>query len=325
MSDSLKRSDGRKLVEILYAEPERNLRTQFRIALKNEQFDGLVDVEGTVQVRQYLAARVPDLLVLDSEIKGGGLGDIIHDIRHGTLGKNPFVPIIVTLWEPTAQIVQELSVAGPDDMLVKPISPQLLLDRIRALTDNRKPFVVTSEYIGPDRRKDPTRQSSIPLIRVPNTLEAKMRGEKIDPTKLNAMVARVQNTINDQRLKRNAFQIAFLVGLILPEVEAKNFGSSELKGHYKRIFDICTDTADRMLGTEYDHVSHLCENMQDVSGRLLDTKGEPTKKDIELLKPLSDAILLGFHPTSDAASMAGEITSALSGYSKRRAGAAARR
>jgi len=42
---------------------------------------------------------------------------------------------------------------------------------------------------------------------------------------------------------------------------------------------------------------------------------QPSKKDIDLMKPLSDAILLGFNPESDAAQMAGQITDAVTSYS----------
>ena len=40
----------------------------------------------------------------------------------------------------------------------------------------------------------------------------------------------------------------------------------------------------------------------------------PGAKDMNLLKPLSDAILAGFHPNSDAAAMAQEITDSIKTY-----------
>ncbi len=317
MVDLGRRPETRKNVEILFGEPERQLRSNIRLALRNEKFENVVDVENVGQVRQLLATRAPDLVIIDADTKGGSVAELIHDVRYGNIGGNPFVPFIVTMWQPTEYTVNAVANSGTDDLLVKPISPQQLVDRIKVLTDKRKPFVVTSDYIGPDRRKDSSRGSDIPLIEVPNTLSAKIGGERIDPTRLSAMINRAQNTINDQRLKRNAFQICFLVGLILPALAEDRLDDPELEENLRSVLTISRDTADRMLGTEYEHVSNLCNNLIDVVERLLDHLMAPSTKDVSLLKPVSDAILLGFHPTSDAASMAGEINNALSAYDRR--------
>ena len=71
------------------------------------------------------------------------------------------------------------------------------MERINYLAGNRKPFVVTSEYIGPDRRSgrklkegeeaDPS--DDVPRIEVPNTLGAKASGESVDFVELQEMVA----------------------------------------------------------------------------------------------------------------------------------------
>lgn len=317
MVDLGRRPETRKNVEILFGEPERQLRSNIRLALRNEKFENVIDVENVGQVRQLLVTRAPDLVIIDADTKGGSIAELIHDVRYGNIGGNPFVPFIVTMWQPTEYTVSAVANSGADDLLVKPISPQQLVDRIKVLTDKRKPFVVTSDYIGPDRRKDSSRGSDIPLIEVPNTLSAKIGGDKIDPTRLAAMISRAQNTINDQRLKRNAFQICFLVGLILPALAEDRLDDPELEANLRSVLTISRDTADRMLGTEYEHVSNLCNNMIDVVERLLDHLMSPSTKDVSLLKPVSDAILLGFHPTSDAASMAGEINNALSAYDRR--------
>ncbi len=317
MVDLGRRPETRKNVEILFGEPERQLRSNIRLAMRNEKFENVIDVENVGQVRQLLATRAPDLIIIDAETKGGSVSELIYDVRHGNMGENPFVPFIVTMWRPTEALVQGIANSGTDDLLVKPISPQQLVDRIKVLTENRKPFVVTSDYIGPDRRKDVSRGSDIPLIEVPNTLSAKISGEKVDATKLSAMVKRAQNTINDQRLKRNAFQICFLVGLILPALAEDRLDDPELEENLRRVLATSRDTSERMLGTEYEHVSNLCNNMIDVVERLLDDLMSPSTKDISLLKPVSDAILLGFHPTSDAATMASEINNALSAYDRR--------
>lgn len=312
-----RKQDSRKAIEIVFGEPERTLRAAFRSALQREGYDAIYECEKSSQVRQHLIRRMPDLVVTDAQLDGEDMAAVIREVRAGHIGANPFVPIIVTFWKPTEQVVRDVVNSGADDMLVKPISPGQLVERIRVIVENRKPFVVTSDYIGPDRRKDPGRESDIPLIEVPNTLRAKMKGEPVDPTSVNATIAEAQERINDQRLKRNAFQVAFLVGLALPSLQQGRFDDPELPGAMKRIVQVTVDTGERMAGTEYDHVSELCESLLEVSSRLAADIANPSRKDIDLLKPLSDAILSGFNPGEDAADMANQITSAISSYSKK--------
>lgn len=311
------KTEGRKNVEIVFGEPERNLRSAFRAALHREGFANVVDYEKFNAVRQHIERRQPDLLVLDALLGGENVAELVTRIRQGKLGINPFVPVILTLWEPTPETVRACAGSGADDLLVKPISPGKLVDRMVVLVENRKPFVVTSDYIGPDRRKDVNRGSDIPLIEVPNTFEKKIKGEKIDQTSLNAMIAKVQDDINDQRLKRNAFQIAFLVELVLPPLKEGKTRNPDLKSNLERMVSVAKDTGIRMEGTAYDHVNNLCESMLEVAERLEGNLDQPTKKDVDLLKPLSDAILLGFNPESDAAQMADQITDAVTSYSSK--------
>lgn len=301
----------------MFGEPERNLRSAFRAALHREGFSNVVDYEKFNAVRQHIERRQPDLLVLDAQLSGENVSELITRIRQGKLGINPFIPVILTLWEPTPETVRSCASSGADDLLVKPISPGLLVERMIVLVENRKPFVVTSDYIGPDRRKDASRTSDIPLIEVPNTFEQKIKGEKIDQASLNAMIAKVQDDINDQRLKRNAFQIAFLVGLVLPPLLEGKTDNPELRPNLERMVDVAKDTGIRMEGTAYDHVNNLCTSMLEVAERLSSDLENPAKKDVDLLKPLSDAILLGFNPESDAAQMAGQITDAVTTYTSK--------
>ena len=67
--------------------------------------------------------------------------------------------------------------SGADVLVAAPVSPALILDRIDSLVNNRKPFVVTSEYNGPGRRFLNDRESEIELINVPKSLREKALGQ----------------------------------------------------------------------------------------------------------------------------------------------------
>lgn len=100
-------------------------------------------------------------------------------------------------------------IPAPDVLIAAPVSPALILDRIDSLVNNRKPFVVTSEYIGPDRRFLDDRESEIELINVPKSLREKALGQ-FNTSRHKDLVAATRANINNQKIDRRAFQISYL-------------------------------------------------------------------------------------------------------------------
>ena len=242
--------------------------------------------------------------------KGGAGNPPPTGARASALPDNPFVPVIITTWEPDQDLVEKIAGCGADALLVKPFAPKQLINRIEYLAHKRKPFVVTSEYIGPDRRKDTSRQSKIPLIDVPNTLRDKVHGVGRDPAALQLEIDAALTRVNEEKLSRHAFQIGFLVGLIRPSFEDDEL--DELcSEHIDRLVFVAQDVKRRMLGTKYEHVSELCQSLIRLAGGIQENFPKSNEKEMELLKQLSDAVLIGFHPDNDAAAMAEEITSSI--------------
>ena len=63
---------------------------------------------------------------------------------------------------------------------------------------NRKSFIVTSDYIGPDRRRDPDRTSSIKPIEPPNILKALAEGDEDEIYKAEAKVLAARKTVEHE-------------------------------------------------------------------------------------------------------------------------------
>ena len=173
-------------IEIYLGEEQLEIRRMLRSALRALQLDILQDFENCGPLREAVQEGRPDLIIVDSDLGGGNACDLVHAIRHNELGKNPFVPVIVTTWRNTKEQIRELIDIGADGLLIKPISINAIQSHVNNIVNERKPFIVTSSYIGPDRRKDPQHTSTVPLIEVPNTLKAKIQGEAVDITALAA-------------------------------------------------------------------------------------------------------------------------------------------
>jgi DNA-binding response OmpR family regulator len=119
----------------------------------------------------------PDIVICDVTENTDDACQIFSAIRHNELGTNPFICIIGIAWSPKQALLNKVMGSGADGLVATPISPSLILDRIEALVDSRKPFVVTSDYIGPDRRFPDDCGNEIEVVEVPNSLRAKALGQ----------------------------------------------------------------------------------------------------------------------------------------------------
>ena len=175
---------------------------------------------------------------------------------------------------------------------------------------------MTSDYIGPDRRRDVSRDGAdgIPLIDMPNTLKTKAMGERVNVADLKAAVGEVMHEINDQRLVRHSYQINFLVGMILSAYQEGNI-TPEVRVHVTRLSEVSTEVESRFAGLWFEHVGELCQTMSGVAQSIRGNWRELNRKDVELLKPLSQVILAGFNTDRASLDMASEITSMVSKFS----------
>ena len=317
-SRRFRKNDNARKVLLYYAESKSELRLTIRTTLNREGFEQIQDFGSLADLWAAVQARAPDLVLVDAEMvtaEADG-AKFMREIRYGQLGDNPYIPIICTVWNSELDHIRRLIDAGPDDLLIKPFSPKDLFDRIEALVSRRKPFVVTSDYIGPDRRKDAARESDVSSIEVPNTLSDKMEGRPVNAAQLQDAIRGINSEINEMKMRRNAFQISFLVELLLPLLDRRE-AQGEAQEHLRRLRQVTRDTTARMEGTKFGHIADLAQSLVDIARALEETLDHPEIKDIKLLQRLSQAIHLAFNPDSDAEALAGQITSAVSKYDAR--------
>ena len=76
---------------------------------------------------------------------GGEATSLASRIRTGELGINTFIGTIITVWQPSEAEIRCIVNYGNDGIIVKPLSPKQIMDRVNVVAFNRKPFVVKSE------------------------------------------------------------------------------------------------------------------------------------------------------------------------------------
>jgi DNA-binding response OmpR family regulator len=203
--------------ETLVYDPVAAHRTATRAVLYTLGFRKIETV-GTVDgLSEIIRKRPPDLAMCEAHGADGELCDMIQTLRQGIGAYNPFLVIIVTAWERTSSLVARVLDSGADDLLLRPYSTALLQSRIDTHVERRKRFVITHDYVGPDRRSDPTRASTVELFEPPNSLKMKAKDglstEQVT-LRLNGELKDAREVLNAEKLRRDAFQICILWRLL---------------------------------------------------------------------------------------------------------------
>jgi CheY-like chemotaxis protein len=149
------------------AEPRLNLSKATVLLLQNNQTE--LDILGQVfigfgvkAIRKCLtlgeaencigSGIVFDLIVVDSDMPGGGGYDFITRLRRMEDSDNRLSPMMLVSGHTVPSSIIRARDCGANFVVAKPITPKVMFDRVMWLAREEKQFVVTDSYAGPDRR-----------------------------------------------------------------------------------------------------------------------------------------------------------------------------
>ena len=288
------RLDQLENIRVVLAEPDASLRRQLKTLLVEAGMKNVLDTDDISQVRRAIDEDMVELIIGDTAIEGGDFNKLITDMRHREIGENPFVMAITMVDQPSVDTIRKAINSGTDHILAKPIDGDALVNLIIDLTHTRKRFVVTTDYIGPDRRtKERPGTMVIPQIDVPNPLRQRMTGQMRETT-LRRTIETAWLKINEQKVERHAFQIGWLLDRIVPEVGIPNAErSEEFPIHVKRLIDVSRDMAKRISKTRFAHVKEMSMTMTNLVEESIRNGFKPD--DIRLMLKLSELISESFN------------------------------
>lgn len=314
-------------VRLLLADTNGQVRNGMKGSLFQEGFRDIMDTASFVAVREAVTRNLVDVMVMDVDLPGGDVCDLVHQMRHHKIGNNPFVVSILLTSDPTQDLVRRMVDSGADDLVVKPFSAVGLISRLKALTRVRKPFVVTHDYIGPDRRKGEREGSEvIPMMEVPNPLRSKAVANA-DTSSLQRLIDAATARINQQKMERYSVQIGYLAEHIAPffvngrPKARKGPEFDEVIIYIEKLRYIGEDLGYRMRGTVYAHVSELALSLIGIAERIRAsiepgqqmTQGNPgggfvDHRDVELLPKIAQALDRAFNADKTTAEAAHKIS-----------------
>jgi PleD family two-component response regulator len=135
----------------------KNLLRQLLLALGISR---ITSVSDTTEALATLRHQFFDVVFCDEGARRHSPAQFMKMLRSDLATTNVIVPTVLISSAARFDKVKEWRDAGGNDVIVKPVSPEVIKLRIAALILTPKAFVTTRSFIGPDRRRENERRGS---------------------------------------------------------------------------------------------------------------------------------------------------------------------
>jgi len=194
-----------------------------------------------------------DLIVVDVSEEDHAGARLVANIRRRVAAFNPFITTIATSFAATSSVINVAVNAGTDGILLKPFSQQQMYDQVLNLIERRRPFVVTANYIGPERRSRAGINQG-PAIDVPNTLRDKLvKGRTYSHAEATASIESAWGRVSREFSLRGAVQILYLIRLAKAAIEDPT--QDDVGRELARLRDTAKDLLTRIAETQLREIA----------------------------------------------------------------------
>jgi DNA-binding response OmpR family regulator len=249
---------------VILFNPMQQMRATLREALHNIGFRRIAECGNIEQTQDELLIESPELLILDLDRNKDDVCNLVRDVRNGNYAKDPFIVIMALTWKPHLQKVNTTMDAGIDDIVLLPLSIGTLRSRVNMMIQKRKGFVVTGEYIGPNRRIDDRIDDELGTITVPNRLRFKATGDVTAMASPEA-VDEARVLVDNHRLNRFAQRLHALLDILTNEEASTNDDAVEVDMCLDEMGDVIRDLHNRVEDNDsFNELTNICQSMEDL-------------------------------------------------------------
>ena len=202
-----------------------------------------------------------DVILASTELGSEPLSPFLIQLRQGALVHHP-MPIIITFLSSSEQDdVRRAIDAGPDDLLQMPVVPGQMLQRLAGFVEKRKTWVVTSDYVGPDRRQGIRPGAMVvPTIDVPNPMA--MRIGKLPDDTIKDRLTVAGERLKAMRLARYAFELQWLLRAIRGLFDQESTDKDKLISFCERIKTLLYGLPRLLPNGMTDDISAMVERLE---------------------------------------------------------------
>ena len=141
-----------KNIKILVADDSPHTLILLKSSLLSLGCEQVKEATSGDEVLKVISYFKPDILICDWKMHPMDGIELAKKIRMGEDSENPFLPIIMISGYPEPEVIRYAKDAGVDAFIPKPVTKEILLEHIKTVLANPRPYVRTPSYFGPDRR-----------------------------------------------------------------------------------------------------------------------------------------------------------------------------
>jgi DNA-binding response OmpR family regulator len=289
--------DRKGEIDIFLGEPNEQVRESMRAMMRGEGFRRMRTFMRFEDMVASMNEAMPDLLILADDMHPT-VFQLVRDIRHFRFGRNPFILVTLMVSPENETNLKKAVMTGADDVLIKPVSPGRLLERVQFFTFNRVPFIVTTDYVGPERRRTATsdRPSKIRQINVVNTLKDKVDGKRVTSAEITRAVERCQLDVMTARLDSHGLKLGYICNQILKAYEEHKI-TKEIHEQILVLVSVLEDAGSTSKLIGEPELADICNNMARQVEELAESYEDATPEMLGTLRKLTRAFDLAKQTT----------------------------
>jgi two-component system, chemotaxis family, chemotaxis protein CheY len=142
-----------ELLKILLVDDSPHIRTLLAEILRAIGIQHLFSAGDGSEALHLLRSQPVDLVITDLAMAPMDGVELTRLIRQSPDSANPMLPIVMITGHTTLNRLQAARDAGVNEMLAKPLTARGVLDRLKRVIEQPRPFVRSGDYFGPDRRR----------------------------------------------------------------------------------------------------------------------------------------------------------------------------
>jgi len=250
-------------IDVAFFEPTAQMRAVLRNALLAVGYRRLLDCHSVDDVMRRLRNDTIDLLIVDSDSDADGIYRVVRQIREGRLGYDPFLAIMALTSNAVPTTIKGVLDVGCDDLITRPTSPKVIAERTANLVHNRKPFVVTPNYAGPERHGQDGTNDDLPKFDAPNALRQKALGGTDIAVDITAL-----NTAREVFVKCRIAKMAAAIGDEALKIKSQLSGGPDIEiqtNQCTRLFDMITKVSELITKESLVELEPLGQSMAKIA------------------------------------------------------------
>jgi len=142
-------------LQLLIIDDNEFMRDLYRELLQAIGFEleGFIEAGDGEEALHQLQHNHVDVAICDLNMRPMNGKQFTHYVRTHTNSPDPYLPIIVCTGHAEMVHISDARDAGASEILRKPVSASSLYTRLQAVVECPRPFILSKNFIGPDRRR----------------------------------------------------------------------------------------------------------------------------------------------------------------------------